>query len=97
MQSLDLVDHEESIDVELRRSRDSYGELYGTIMDRFMRRLIDPRVNPIFEVDARVQPAAFPSRDASRVSFRSGNEKLIVPRNFETFAWLQIEICTIKL
>lgn len=28
--------------------RGSHGELYGTIIDRFMRRLIDPRVNPIF-------------------------------------------------
>lgn len=45
-----------SIGAELRRSRTD--ELYGTIIDRFMRRLIDPRLNPIFEFDACVLQSA---------------------------------------
>jgi hypothetical protein len=54
------------------RSRGSHGELYGTIMDRFMRRLIDP-VNPIFGV-ARGRRRGFHPRDVVKIVEKRGQK-----------------------
>lgn len=56
------------------RARGSHGELYRMIMDRFMRRLIDPRVNPIFGVAREGRGQKFRSRDIVKIVEKRGQK-----------------------